>query len=433
MSFVASFPISAPAIPKINGFFFPGIQQGFDVPQNWSPVNLGSAVDAVILTAHLPSHTLDILLERVSDPLIPVLSLVPDSRAGVDDLVDDRSAWERAQNIHMRLAQLHGDIRASEEPEDILLARMFSRASSLEAVHDASETSFVRYPVAGRLRNAAEIAEGLHAKGYLTRRFFDRMPVCPGCRSSRLSVREECSACRSAQIREEPVIHHFRCGHIARESLFRTGTQYECPKCGQSLRHIGLDYDKPGSMVHCADCGAVNDKPSVGFRCVSCHNHYDTEQIPSRDWYCFDMTPRAVGRLLRGQSRIGDDVRAGSDAFGPILEHTVRESREFNIPFQVVRLNFTKAAEIRAQNVRLWSTTLNLIQDGLRSALRETDVVRQDNQQTFLVLMPHTSAKEAKRALGMVATRLGSVLKAEAGLEYAILGQDSIRKIREAL
>lgn len=52
--------------------------------------------------------------------------------------------------------------------------------------------------------------------GYIRRtRFIERMHVCPNCTNSHLLFFESCPKCGSSDIKEEPVIHHFRCANVS--------------------------------------------------------------------------------------------------------------------------------------------------------------------------------------------------------------------------
>lgn len=409
---------------------YPRLRDGYPLPSGWRPAMAGEPLDVVILTRAVPEHALDLVLNNVLDALIPVISLVSDNRRCIDWADTEYSALERANDIHARLRQLPERVRRSSQPEDLLLARLYSRDMPLEAVHDSSERDFVRYPVAGRMQGVGAVATRLFSRGLLTREFFDRIHICPDCRSARISVREECHTCRSAHLVEETVVHHFRCGHEAPESHFRSGRKFECPKCGLALRHIGLDYDKPGSVVHCADCDKANDQPGVGFRCMDCGAHCQSDQVPFTDWYSFRLTPLAIQCLLQGLLPREFSRHAGPDAFQLILEHAIREHREFNTPYRVVRLSFPDAQAIKAKDVRLWHLTLNLLHDVLHSALREVDVVRQETDEEFLVLLPRADDNSAAKAIDDVRSRAKAVVKVDLTLHHSFIDPVSLRTLR---
>ena len=68
---------------------------------------------------------------------------------------------------------------------------------------------------------AARFAEELTDLGLMERKFADKTTVCPHCASARMTVREHCSRCGCANIVEEPIVHHLKCGG----SVPRTGFQ----------------------------------------------------------------------------------------------------------------------------------------------------------------------------------------------------------------
>lgn len=409
---------------------YPRLHDGHDFPPGWKPLGRGDQIDAVVLTTSVPDYALKIVLNNIEDPLIPIVSLVADDRQCIDAAgPSEQFAWTRAHAIQARLREIHPSIRHSMQPEDILLARMYSRDQSLNAVYDSSSRALVRYPVAGSLDNVSQVATSLFNKGLVVRSFFDRIYYCLQCHSGHLSVREECHSCRSSNIREETIVHHFLCAHEAPESQFRIGTGFECPKCARPLRHIGLDYDKPGSITRCDDCGSINDKPAVGFRCIDCGAHQLANQVPAKTWYSYNLTSAAIERVLHGPAAATPLLSAGPTSFQILLEQTQREEREFGSPYQVASITFAHRASIEAENIRLWEQSTLLMSDALRSALREVDAVC-EQPDGFLVLMPRTDRQSAARAMDLITTRIKSILRVDPGFQYTLLDKNTIRNIR---
>ncbi len=95
----------------------------------------------------------------------------------------------------------------------MLLARLAVRDRAMTARRDPSLKEIVAYADDTAVGGALHQAETLARMGLLERRFFEKVQCCPSCSSSRLLVREECSKCRSADVVEEPIIHHLRCGY----------------------------------------------------------------------------------------------------------------------------------------------------------------------------------------------------------------------------
>jgi hypothetical protein len=416
--------------PTANFLAYPRLHDECRFPPGWQLVARGEMIDALVLTAAVPDHALRTILAHIGDPLVPIVSLVPDERQGIDAAGQgEQFAWERAYAIQAKLRELPVSIRHSAEPEDILLARVYSRDQGLVPIHDPGLRDLVRYPVAGALDNVSELAAGLDNKGYLRRRFFDRLFCCPQCRSAHLSVREECHSCRSANISEEVVVHHFQCAHEAPESQFRSHGGFTCPKCARPLRHIGLDYDKPGSITRCFECGAINDKPAVGFKCIDCGAHHAPDQVPARTWYAYSLTAVGQRRVLRGAADESLPAQPGLDRFQLLLDHTRKEQREFGSPYQVANVTFTNRELIAEQDLRLWEQSLQLVGDTLHSALREVDAVREHGE-GFLILMPRTGPHDAARALQLVAGRIRSVLKVDPGFRFTLVDDVVLEGLR---
>lgn len=422
--------VLAPAPEQRCYLAYPRLPEGHDVPSEWRLYGGGERLDAVVLTAPAPDHAIRLILNNIKDPLVPIVSLVPDERQCLDASgPGERQVWARAYDISARLQDLPPAIRHSAQPEDILLARMYSRNAGLIPVYDSSSRDLVRYPVAGALEDVPAAATALVEKGCLIRSFFDRIHCCPQCRSGHLSVREECHSCRSPNIREEVVIHHFECACEAPESHFRAGPGLTCPKCARPLRHIGLDYDKPGSISHCADCGAINDKPNVGFKCIDCGAQATPDQVPARTWYAYEMTSAGLRRILH-ETAAPAAAEPRVDRFQILLEYAQQEEREFGSAYQVARVTFANRAMIEGQNLRLWEQSMLLMGDVLHSALREVDVVREEPD-GFLVLMPRTDAAGAMRAMAQIAGRMSSVLKIDPGFDYTLLDAGSVRRVHQ--
>jgi hypothetical protein len=422
--------VLAPTLEQRCFLAYPRLPEGYDYPAEWRPYGSGDMLDAVVLTATAPDHALRIILDNIKDPLVPIVSFIDERRQCIDaSAAGDRSAWARAYEIQTRLQELPPSIRHSTRPEDILLARIYSRGEGLTPVYDSTYRDLVRYPVAGRLANVSETATALFEKGYLVRSFFDRIHACPQCHSGHLSVREECHSCLSPNIREELVVHHFQCAHEAPESHFRTGAGFECPKCARTLKHIGLDYDKPGSITCCSECGAINDKPNVGFKCIDCGAHSAPDQVPARNWYAYALTSAGTQRILHEQDVPESSPGLEPDRFQILLEYAQREQREFGSLYQVAHVTFAKQAMIEAKDIRLWEQSKLLMSDVLQSALREVDAFREERD-GFLILLPRTDVAGAMHAMAQIASRISAVLKTDPGFDYTFLDGPSVRSIR---
>jgi CheY-like chemotaxis protein len=235
--------------------------------------------------------------------LLPVVEL-GELVTGIADATFDvgrRETWGELASTVRRFAdkrpRLSDGVRYSTDIDTRLLAYLFMSGRSFQPIVDPSRPSCARHP--GFFPETAVVgaAERLAHRGLLSRQFVDRFHRCSACESHRLNVREECPGCRSANLRQADLIHHFRCAHQAPEDHFKSGAHLVCPKCSQQLCHYGGDYEKPGSLMVCDDCGAWNSDPAIGFSCLDCGKHMDGDAADKRDLFSYSLTERAIALL----------------------------------------------------------------------------------------------------------------------------------------
>ena len=101
-------------------------------------------------------------------------------------------------------------------------------------------------------------------------RMIDRVHTCPECGDSHLLFVECCPKCKSSNIKQEAILHHFRCANISPESTYQWDGELRCPKCKKLLRHVGVDYDRPATVYTCYDCGNNFMRSSMRVQCTNC-------------------------------------------------------------------------------------------------------------------------------------------------------------------
>ncbi|ODA68246.1 Gliding motility regulatory protein [Methyloligella halotolerans] len=279
----------------------PTREQAMALSLFFEPAQAGDA-DCIVLTKETGAGELEQLRLKDGNHVLPVVDLTGRARLVSDAALNAASPedWSDTADTVARFvrnrSRLETRYETAENLKDQLLAYLYVSERDFAPSHDPSHPSCVSYPGCFP-QNAVAAAEDLVTQGLLSRRFADRFYVCGACQSKRLSVREECPACRSADIEESELIHHFRCAHQAPEEAFRSGAQLICPKCKSALRHYGHDYDRPGKVFVCGSCGAWNSEPAVGFVCMDCDTHSDAEAIARQDVYAYSLTAKARERL----------------------------------------------------------------------------------------------------------------------------------------
>lgn len=362
-----------------------------------------------------------------SRPLMPLLAFTQEAPPWYDYRGSEAlsQGLAVATGIIDRLAEL----KLAEHPSmgDLLLARLYSRQTEMTAHHDPSLKDVIGYPSAGPIYGALECANQLVEQSFLSHKFFDRTYICGQCHGARLLAREECVECRSTSLKEQALVHHFRCGHEAPVSAFkRGGNRFDCPKCNRELRHIGLDYDKPGSVVVCGNCAAVNDTAAVGFLCADCLHHQDAETLAHRDWYNYQLTPAAV-RLLRSGHTTGSYAGRIRDDLRVLVEQACLHKEEFGQEFSLLRVHFKAARRIRASSPRIWEQSHALSVDAARSAVRRIDRIGQAHD-GLMVYLAEIDSREAAKAIQAIRERLDEVVEQDLEPEFTLLGDAAIQE-----
>ncbi|MEJ2118138.1 MAG: response regulator, partial [Alphaproteobacteria bacterium] len=281
------------------------------------------------------------------------------------------------ETFHNRRARLHPDALLANDISDKILARIFMSETPLKPSYNGASQAIVNYNILFDGQTVINEASKLVKSGFLSQTFFDRVHVCGNCGSSQFNVREECPECRSSNLREEPYLHHFKCAYLGPESDFRRGDDLVCPKCRRELTHFGSDYDKPGTMIVCGNCGHQTSEPMVGFVCLACGHHTDGDAIPTRDIQSYALTDKAMGFLEAGNAFLGftQQTLRFSDLPLDLVVALNDEAKKFNengVPFALLDISYQNAREIdKEHGPRQFSQLRNLFLENLRRTLRD--------------------------------------------------------------
>jgi hypothetical protein len=405
-------------------YAFPHLPEWVKLPDGWRPVTDMHGADVAV--AFERAETLARSIAPQALGLVPLLALSDDAPPWFDFRGESALSLglTKAASILERLKDIR--LPSSASADDLLLARLYSRQTDMTAQYDPSVPHMVAYPAADPLSGAVESANRLVEQGLMSRSFFDRLLTCRQCRSARLLAREECDACRSTNISEQALVHHFRCGHEGPQSTFKRGSNgFDCPKCNRELRHIGLDYDKPGTAVVCSECANISDNAAVGFRCADCGHHQDSESVPHRDWHHYRLTRAAVQSLRAGFCRSSTSTMY--DPLRVLVEHAGQEKEEFGKAFQLMEVGFGAAAEIRRRSPRSWEQSYGLAVEAVRSAVRRIDRVG-ERPDGLMVLLQGLTAAEARKAIAGIRMRIADVVAENVDPKFTLLDDAAIQR-----
>ena len=255
--------------------------------------------------------------------------------------------------------------------------------------------------------------EHLAAAGYLNRYFHDRLTVCPHCQSHKLNVREVCPSCGSSNIEAEPLLKHFRCGHVGRRSAFlergRVGSQV-CPKCNRVLSQFGIDHDSPGDHMNCQACGADFPMPPVQGICLSCCRTCDATEFQNRVIWRYEITPEGSAAARDGKLAAAEDdgyheglVPIRHEAiFVDEATREIKRMRRYATPASIVVLAPAVSGE-----TALDYADLRQCAAAFRETLREIDLVGWVRDHAFALCLPQTPADGAELVMRRVIDLIG--------------------------
>jgi Zn finger protein HypA/HybF involved in hydrogenase expression len=95
---------------------------------------------------------------------------------------------------------------------------------------------------------------------------------------------------RSSNYVQGNVIVHYSCGYVDFEEKFiESETSLKCPKCGKSLKQIGIDYGNPGFAFKCLDCEEFFNLPLELWVCKSCEHQFQLHQAIVENIYSYRL------------------------------------------------------------------------------------------------------------------------------------------------
>ncbi|MEX0644493.1 MAG: response regulator [Parvularculaceae bacterium] len=318
---------------------------------NWATAMAEERVDAILVHEPVEAAALSAVWRTNPLFLAPIIDLTghlgarADVNAAALSINELNSVVELINAFHRRRPEIHPDFLHSDDLSEKLLARIAVAGGSLSAFHAPDAREFVGHGVCLDPETVRNESQKLAASGLLAPTFFDRLQACAQCGSSRLIVREVCPKCRSANLREEPYLHHFKCAFQGPESDFRRGDDLVCPKCRRTLTHFSVDYDKPGFMCVCEACANAASEAIVAFTCVDCGARAEADAVETRNVFSYDVTARGRAFLEAGRAFLGQAERSLRFAEFPLdlvvaLNAEARRYNEEKAPFTLVNLSY---------------------------------------------------------------------------------------------
>lgn len=402
-------------------------------PEAMKAVAGSEQIKGIIVNTISRGADLSLLWQKRYLHLLPIIDLtgglgnVADLDASKVSGADLSMARRQTESFRERRVQIHPDLQRTNNLGEKLIGRIFVSGGELKAHHSPDQKNLTGYNVVMLNDAVMGEAEKLASRGLLERVFFDRVHLCVDCGSSRFNIREECAACRSPNLVEESYMHHFRCAHQAPESDFHRGDKLVCPKCSYELTHFSVDYDRPGSVLHCAACGNHSSDASIGFQCLDCGKHSDSQAIPTKDVYSYKLTDLGVAFIENGQDFDGNV--GGTFRFTDLplelmvaLNVAAKTFNEKGEPFALAEISYSKETDIvREHGSRHFTQSRNLFAENMRNLLKANQPVVRGRTRDF-VLMRGVDPADATGRLGPLKDNAVSSISVDLGVTIKTFG-----------
>lgn len=270
----------------------------------------------------------------------------------------------------------------------------------------------------------------LAQEGLLEAQVMDYIPLCPTCGDFRLSCRQVCPGCQSPRWRRTPTIQHYSCGHVAPQTAFVRRDRYVCPKCGQELRHIGVDYAKPGEVMLCEACGETFPEPELSCLCIKCGAVFPPNRTRPLAIQRFSLSQQGIEAALLGlHTRLSlNEVLHhflniySFPFFQAYLDLELNRTRRYGRQASLIRLSLRNLEELEGQlGVGGKMVLVKELQEIIGSHTRQTDLVTVSPQRQILLLLPETEAAQARTVVERLIHRSQEVLSFPLDFDYQIL------------
>jgi hypothetical protein len=340
--------------------------------------------------------------------------------ASLEEALDKVKAWQPSINL------IQGEVFSSA----VALAKYFYLRpfAELTPVRDCSCRQAYRYPLLEAFANG-EAPEALlsvmRKRGWVKRtNRVDRLRYCAKCNSVHLNYIDVCPGCNGLNISEAAFLHCFTCSHFASQDDFLRYESLVCPNCHASLRHIGVDYNRPLEHMHCVDCDLAFSEARVLARCLDCGCEYGPEVLPVLNVEAYALSEE--GRLAALQGGDGacqsPSILAGtlkpSDLIELIDWMLILSRRRGGAEFVLMGLSLISGRGLEAPlDEDEWARRLREFEERLANLLRSSDVLGRIGRNIICIVLPQTEREGGEALLEKIRMQMAESLCCRAGLD----------------
>jgi GGDEF domain-containing protein len=371
-----------------------------------------AAPGAFIIKSEDPAYVADTLRQLRRDPdHATALAFLDGAAAEFELAASDGKLPGSSPALIERLEHSHSRARAirikndNRGPDALLLEFMWLRPDYvLEPLADWRHARRYRYPPL-ELMDRSDSDPNTWLQRLSKRNLIepvallDRQRECDHCGSAHLNFIDVCPNCRSIEIGQHTALHCFTCGLIAPEERFIRGDMRQCPKCGNRLRHIGTDYDRPLETNLCGACDHVFVEGEVEARCAVCKSSSPTTRLRQHrieSWRLSGLGCLAAQGEAPGQAQPMFEPRQflPYPQFLANLEWSLKLARDSAFGFAIAGMHLENLEQLNSSfGVGRTAELLEACTDRLRESLSEVDLATRADQETIYLMLPNADRR----------------------------------------
>lgn len=318
-----------------------------------------------------------------------------------------------------RIATINKRINTVQDPKLVshelliqyrLLAYLFSRNTQLEPIHSRESLIGYEFPFLSLYFKKEEsikllgLLQKCTEKNYTSFQLKDYIHLCKSCSGNYLNFRECCPKCNSIDIEAHDMIHHFECAHVAPAKDFKTEDGLECPKCDKTLRHIGIDYDKPSTIYSCNSCSHEFQNPGMLSLCMDCGTENQLEELLQKSIGTYAITQKGEQLLFqKGNSHSVKETNHSEHIgslsvplFKILLEQEIKRVKATKGNSFYAAVQF-KNNQLQLLNADAKKGLMIEISGIIKSYLKDTDILSAESFNSYHILLPETTESQLER------------------------------------
>ena len=331
--------------------------------------------------------------------LTPLFSNVttPTTEALTDGaLPDDLTVWFKQFLSRKKQMRLNPD-----RLDNKLICYLWLHAHrTLLPINDAEQPSRYYYPLISVWDDSELVSSWIYALVsdcvLSPKNLINRTRSCKNCQSTVLNYIDTCPNCQSIDIKTEVSLHCFACGHVEEQSKFMLQSKLSCPNCLTTLRHIGVDYDRPLENYRCNHCKHMFIEAVIKANCFECSESNNLDDTIHKRYYSYQLHDNSKIRAKTGEIRrlppgfVGEQL--GQEHFTWMIDWSNKMAIRHKQQHILLTLRFDNLGDLMLiESEEDIMAQQDAFIERLKALLRQTDMHCKYNPYCFFFLLPNTS------------------------------------------